>query len=432
MRRRSTIGAAGVVVTALGLVFGWQRLVPAATRRVPTARVQRGNVQVKVYTTGELRAGRAAQLIAPPIGGNLQIIKLSSSGDAVQEGDVLVEFDPAEPSFALEQARFDLQQAEQEMAKAEAEGAVQVAHDEVALLHARYDVRRAELDARGNELVGAIQAKQNLLLLEEARQRLTQLERDLQSHKETRHASGSVLTEKRAKAQLAVQVAERNIASLQIRAPFAGFVVLRQNMDALGGFCCPPGIIMPDFRVGDSVGSGRTLADVIDTTKIEVSAKVTEQDRANVSAGQPIEVAVDALPDARLHGTVRTVSGVASRQMFGADATRKFDVVFEVAGDDRVRPGASAQIAIAGPSLDNVLYIPRQAVFDTSGRPTVYVKSGDRFEARDVKVRTWTESLAVVENLEPGTEIALVNPSSPSGARPKSSGPAPATQRAAR
>ena len=57
--------------------------------------------------------------------------------------------------------------------------------------------------------------------------------------------------------------------------------------------------------------------------------------------------------------------------MWGADAMRKFDVIFDVTGDPRVRPGVTAQIAIAGPSLDNVLYIPRQAVFDASGRPTV-------------------------------------------------------------
>jgi len=98
---------------------------------------------------------------------------------------------------------------------------------------------------------------------------------------------------------------------------------------------------------------------------------------------------------------------------------RKFDVTFDVAGDPRIRPGVTAQIAIAGPSLDNALFIPRQAVFDASGRPTVYVRLRDGFEPRDVRVRTWTESLAIVDNLEPGTEIALVNPNVPGGSRPR-------------
>ena len=350
--KRVRLSVAVVVVALVGaaLPFLWTRVAPSAARRIPTARVQRGRVQVTVYTNGELRAGRSAQMLAPPVGGNLQIVKIAPSGEPVKTGDIIVEFDSAEQMYALEQARFDLDQADQQMAKADAEAAVQVAEDDVALLHAKYDVRRAELDASGNELDGAIKAQQNLLLLDEARQRHAQIEKDVLSHRETTQASGNVAREKRAKALLAVQVAEKNIASLEIRAPFDGFAVLRQNMDALGGFCCAPGMLLPDFRVGDSVGSGRTIADVIDTSHIEVAAKVSEQDRANVSPGQKIEVAVDTLPDATLQGTVRTVAGVASRQMFNADSARKFDITFDVGGDPRVRPGASAQISIAGAS----------------------------------------------------------------------------------
>jgi multidrug efflux pump subunit AcrA (membrane-fusion protein) len=417
----------GVLLACAATVLAWNRIGPGPVRTIPTARVQRGNVAVTVYTTGELRAGRVAQMIAPSIGGNLQIVRLAAPGEPVKAEGIVAEFDTAEQAFALEQARFDLQQAEQEIAKADGDAAVQQAEDEVALLHARYDVRRAELETKSNDLVSAIQAKQNLLLLEEARQRLAQLEKDVQSHRETTRASGNVLKEKRNKAQLAVQVAERNIASMQIRAPFDGFVVLRQNFDALGGFCCVPGMT-PDYRVGDSVYSGRPIADVIDTSHIEVTAKVPEQDRANVTTGQKVDVTVDGLPGARLHGSVRTVAGIATRQMFGADAMRKFDVTFDVVGDERVRPGVTAQVAIAGPSLDNVLYIPRQAVFDEAGKPTVYVKSGDTFDAREVRVRSWTESLAVVENLEQGVEIALVNPNTRSGSRPRAT--PPASQRA--
>ena len=427
--RRVALGAAGIVAFAAA-ALAWNRVAPGPTRRIPTARVQRGRVLVTVYTSGELRAGRSMQLIGPPIGGNLQIVKLAPSGEPVKADDTVVEFDAAEQEFNLEQAHFDLDQAEQEIVKADADAAVQNAEDAVVLLHARYDARRAELETRGNELVGAIQAQQNVLLLEEARQRLAQVDKDVKSHAETNRAAANVLKEKRNKAQLAVQVAERNIASLKIRAPFDGFVVLRQNLDALGGFCCVPGMT-PDYRVGDSVFSGRPIADVIDTSRIEVSAKVPEQDRANITSGEPVEVAVDSLPAGKLRGSVRSIAGVASRQMWGADSMRKFDVIFDVTGDPRVRPGVTAQIAIAGPSLDNVLYIPRQAVFDASGRPTVYVKAPDGFEPRDVRVRTWAESLAVVENLEQGTEIALVNPNAAGGSRARQPQPA-GPQRAAR
>ena len=399
----------------------------AAPKAIPTAHVQRGRVQVTVYTVGDLRAARAMQLTVPPMGGQLQILKLAETGEALKAGDVVLEFDAAEQEFNLEQARFDLQLAEQEIVKADTQSAVQAADDEVGLLHARYDVRRAELDLQSNELVGAIKAEQNVLTLDEAKQRLAQLEADVKTHRETTSASADGLREKRNKAQLSVQVAERNIESLRVRAPFDGFITVRTNFMAFGGIGFPG--MMPDFRVGDAAFAGQPIADVIDASQIEVTAKLSEQDRANVAPGQTAEVAVDALPDATLRGTVRTVSGVASRGIFDA-GTRMFDIAFDVTGKPSVRPGVSAAIAISGQAYDNVLYIPRTAVFDVSGKSTVYVRTGGGFDALEVRVRAWTDSLAIVENIAQSAEVALVNPHSPSGAQSKSTPSAP--QRAAR
>src|SRR5262249_60792243 len=82
-------------------------------------------------------------------------------------------------------------------------------------------------------------------------------------------------------------------------------------------------------------------------------------------------------------------------------------------GHPAVRPGVSATVAISGQTYDNVLYIPRTAVFDIGGRPTVYVRAGGGFDAHEVRVKAWTDSLAVVENVEQSAELALVNPNAP-------------------
>ena len=432
MRRRSIATAAVGIALVAATVFVWMRVVPSAAPTLPTGRVQKGRVQLKVYTTGELRAARSTQLIAPPIGGQMQIVNVAKSGQWISEGEPVIEFDPAEQEFQLEQSQFDLASAEQELVKSDAEAAVQVADDDVALLHARFDVRRAELAASGNELISEVEAKKNVILLEEARQKLAQLEKDLQSHRETTRASTAVLREKRNKAQLSVQVAQRNIDNLIVRAPFDGFVVVRENYGAFGGPIFP-GMPIPEFRAGDTTFSGATITDLVDTSHLEVTAKVPEGDRANLNAGQPTDVAVDAVPGLTLHGTVRAISSVANRSPFSNDVIRQFDVLFDISGlDERVRPGITAQIAIGGATLNDALYVPRQAIFETGAKTVVYVRTGSGFDAREVKVRARTESLAVIENIEAGVEIALVDPRSPSGPRPKATTPASAGQRASR
>src|SRR5438445_6538497 len=150
---------------------------------IPVATVKVGDLDLKVHTTGELRASHSMMLSAPQVGGGaLQITHLLRTGTPVKKGQIVLEFDPSEQQYKLEQSRSELEQAEQEITKAKADAAVQAAQDKVALLKARFDVRRAELEVQKNELVSTIDAKKNQLALEQANRALAELEQDIQSH----------------------------------------------------------------------------------------------------------------------------------------------------------------------------------------------------------------------------------------------------------
>jgi hypothetical protein len=181
-------------------------------------------------------------------------------------------------------------------------------------------------------------------------------------------------------------------------------------MMAMGGIMFA-GAMMPEFRVGDSSFPGTTIADLVDTSRIEVTAKLPERDRANVALGQSAAVIVDGLPSSTLEGKVRAVSSVASRRMFEAGGTRQFDIAFEILrAPEQVWPGTSAAITINGPTFEEALSIPRAAVFDVKGMPTVYVRTASGFEPRSVKVKAWTETAALVEDIDPSALVALVDP----------------------
>lgn len=429
MRTRVIVAAALLLTIAIVSAFVWPRANVIAPQLVPTARVEQGRVDIMVRTTGELRASRGMPVFTPAMGGPLTIVALPASGSPLKAGEVIVEFDAADQQFALEQAEFDLQLAQQEIVKAEAASAASVADDEVTLLQARYAVRRAELDASANELVGAIVAKQNQMALEEAGEHLTAVQSEIASHGETATASRDVLGEKRNKAQLAVTVARRNIENLRIVAPFDGFVTLKQNTQAFGGVIFSANSL-PEYRVGDAAYPGNLIAEIVDTTAIEVAAKLPENDRANVSAGQAVEISVDGRPETTLHGKVRTISSVASRQIFEA-GTRRFDIAFDLAEPGaRLNPGVSAGLAITGQSYEAALHVPRAAIFDVNGRPSVYVKTNAGFEAREIKVVARTDSVAIVEGVDASAEVALVDPKAGTA---KGGAPAPPpTQRATR
>ena len=283
-RRRYLWPAMGLAVVAVGagIVFAVPRL-PERGNSVPTALVTKGPLKVTVHANGELRAGRTMTLVTPPVGGMLRIVQMKTTGMPVKNGDVVMEFDPGDQVYALEQAKSEVAEAEQEIVKMKADADVQKAQDDVALLTARFDVRRGELDASGNELIPAVEAQKNVLTLEEAKRRLAQLEEDVKSRAATNQASLAVVQEKRNKAMLGMQRAQQLIDSLILTAPMDGTVAIKENRDGINFF--GPGMVIPEYREGDSVWPGRPVADVMESGKMEVRAKIAESDRANLTAG---------------------------------------------------------------------------------------------------------------------------------------------------
>ena len=158
MHRRPPVVSAALILAAaitvscsqLTGIAGLKKPEPA----VPAARVVRGPVEARIRLLGELRPARMSSIMAPPIaGGVLQIIYIAKTGTRVKKGDVVVQFDPAEQEYNLEQSKSQLEEAEQQIIKLKADQAVRAAQDRVALLKAEYNLRRAELTVQGNDLL---------------------------------------------------------------------------------------------------------------------------------------------------------------------------------------------------------------------------------------------------------------------------------------
>jgi multidrug resistance efflux pump len=393
---------------------------------VPTLRVAKQSLDLTVHMTGELRAARQQTLMAPSIGGGtLRLLKLADVGQPVKEGEVIIEFDPADQLYALEQAESELLEAEQEIIKRRADTEAQAAQDKVALLNAQAAVRRAELDASvEQDLIPANEYKIRQAALVEARRALAQTEQDVAGRASMNKASLSVLEEKRTKARIGADRARQNIDSLVITAPMDGVTSPRDNYDATGGVMWS-GMVLPPYRVGDSVSPGRQVLDIYDTSGMEIRASVNEQDRANVEPGQVVEVTSNALPDVTLKGKVVNVSGLG-RQERRAGPLRQFEVTFRLEGSHPgLLPGTSVDLVTTGKKVENVLVLPRQAVFEKDGQPIVYERVGaGAFEARTIKVLHRTESRIAIDGIAEGVEIALLNPES--AGRATGAGPAAA------
>jgi biotin carboxyl carrier protein len=327
--RKIIIRLAGVavVLAAAWYAYRFVQRLPQRQEHVPTTQVRRGDVVIRAYTRGELRAVRSVTLTAPNLFGTVQVTKLAPLGSFAREKDLVVEFDESEVLSRLEEKQLELEQIEEQVKKATAELAIRNNQDQVELLRARYSVRRAELEVKRNELLSPIDARRNELNLEEARRRLKQLESDIKSRLEQAEAELAVLREQKNKATIEMSREKQRLTQTKLLAPMSGLVSIQQNRFTGGRMF---GMQVPDIREGDQVQPGMPVADVLDLSELEILAKIGELDRANLREGQEATIQLDALSDNKLHGSIKSMSGTASANIFLGDPAKKFDVTFSV------------------------------------------------------------------------------------------------------
>jgi HlyD family secretion protein len=377
--------------------------LPESGEGVPVTTVKRGTVTFLVTARGELHGGNTEMLTVPMVGGaTLTITTLHQDGDEVEAGGVVVAFDTAEQELKLREAEADLAEAEQQVVQTQAENQAKEEETKAQLVQARTDLRVAELECRRNELVPRIQARQNDLAVQAARDKLRQIESDLANRRATAAAGIALQEAARAKAKVKSAMARRNIDSMTLKSKTGGYVALQPNTEGMVRW----GMQAPIFQVGDTVRPGLAVAQIPDLKSWEASARIGELDRGHLAEGQPTQVRVVALPGRTFRGKVKTIGGTT-----GPPWERRFDcriALLDPSPD--LRPGMSVVLSISTGTLDNVLWIPAQALFERDGRPYVYLRSGSVFLEQDVKMVRRSEDRVVITGLRENQQVALASP----------------------
>lgn len=401
-----------LVVVMLGVVgtaatWGGRRvyakLFASELATIPVTSVKRGNVTFTVAAKGELQGGNSEMLFAPMTGGApVALTFLRESGELVKEGELVAQFDTTEQEYKLREAEADLAEAEQQVAQAKAEGAAKAEEAEHALLQARTDLKVAELEARRNELLSRIAARQNDLAVAAARDKVAQLDKDLKDRVATAQAGIAIQEAARSKASVSAETARRHIASLTLKAKTAGYVARQANND--GNFRW--GSYLPAWQVGDTVRAGMAVAQIPDLHNWEVSARIGELDRGHLAVGQNAQITVVAMPERKLAGSIKSIGGTT-----GPPWDRHFETKLTVRDPyAELRPGMTVRMLITTDTMKSVLWLPSQALFESDGRKFVYVRAGDSFTPKDVKLVRRSESQVVIEGLSERTVVALANP----------------------
>ena len=366
--------AAGALLLTLAVVAAAGRGPDVG--RIPTAAVQRGDVRITIVESGELRAEQQSTVSAT---NDKQIIWLVPEGTRVKAGDLLIRFESQKYEIAKGAAKSALAVARAERSKALGQLEAQKASVERARLEY---ASLPELAAKGfvnrNELDAARLGHQ------EAQAATRSFEAAVEA------AEANV-----ERAESEVDQQDRKLEEGLVHAPRDGVVVYATTGDAANP---------RKLSVGVTPFEGMELMYLPDPTSMSVDAEISEFDLAKVRVGSPVELRLDAYPDAVFRGEVARLASLARQKISKVSGqpigVKIFDVGIKVLDqDERLKPGLTTTVEILVSENPQVLFAPVAAVFlDELDQAVVYRKDGSRAVKQPVGLGGSTDRVVILES----------------------------------
>jgi len=440
IRKRLSIAAALIAVAVVvALLYNSSR---PKTEYI-TQRVDRGDIDATVTTTGNLNAVITVQ-VGSQVSGNIEAL-YADFNTKVKKGQLVARIDPAPFQAAVDQARATLNNAkaavltaqatvaksQADLATAEANVANQRAN--VGKAQSAVDLAKVEVDRRliliqedatSKEDYDTAKATydQSVASIDAAKAALNAAEASADSARKTVEVAQAQLEEAKATVeedQAVLAQAQLNLDHTRILAPVDGTVESR-NMD-----------------VGQTVAASFQAPTIFviaqDLTKMQVDTNVGEADVAAIRLDQQADFTVDAYPGQVFSGKVWQIR----QAPINVQNVITYDVVIAVSNDDlKLFPGMTANVTILSNHASDALRIPKSALrFHLRGgadqraaqSQTVYVLD-DRGRPKAVRVKLGIGDSSYVQLLDGGLRegdelvVGMKGPASAAAAQPQAPG----------
>ncbi len=164
---------------------------------------------------------------------------------------------------------------------------------------------------------------------------------------------------------------------------------------------------------GATVRERQEIITLPDLSTMQVKTAVHESVLDQIHPGLPATVTIDAFPDRRYKGSVKSVGVLPDRGGWLSSDIKVYETTVTIDEEvERLRPGMTAVVEIHVERLKDVLSVPVQAIVQIGGDNWCYVDAGGSVERRMLKLgKTNDKFVEIREGLSDGDRVVL-NPMS--------------------
>jgi len=404
MKRKRVFIIAGAVIVLLSIVYmNWNK---KADIEVITCKVVKGQIEIKVHTSGQLEAEKSENIVVPAelAGRNvgiyeIKIADLVEEGTVVDSGQYVATLDHKAVEEVLTKSRDDL-----ELSLAAFEDAKMDSN--LTLSNLRDGLINSTSDVEEKKIVVAESIYESPSVIKKAEMDLEKVTRKLEQDKKGFQLKELQAKSKVDRAYMDLQLKQQRIAELMklldaltIKAPKQGMVIYAK--DRTGS----------KIQVGSSVATWNPIiATLPDMTKMISKTYINEIDISKVKNGQKVTLSIDAFPEKELKGEVFAVANIG-QAMPKSDA-KVFEVKIRIFGfDPLLKPAMTTSNAIVTGFFNDKLIIPSEAVYVNDSIKYVYLKKKNDVVKQIIDLGSDNENFVIVnKGLAEGDDLIYNEP----------------------
>ena len=371
-------------------IFAWLKENKTTDKQL-LVKPHRGNFEVQVLATGELRAKHQTEISAPMSLRNnnvyqIKINDLVAEGTRVKEGDVVGSLDPTEIMTKLNEAHLNLAKKMSEFKQTTLDTTLTLREAREDLVNCKFGLEQSRLVKQQSIYEAPAVREQVELDYQKQLRSFEEKQKNYQTKVEQAKTKIQIVQSDLTKEENNVHELDSIINELRIKAPKAGMVIYVKDWS------------------GRKKSAGSTLnmwdpilAALPDLNNLETVTYINEVDIQKIKIGLPVSISLDAMPSKQLQGKVSSIANIGEQKP-NSDA-KVFEVIIDVLTTDSVlRPAMTTGCKISSETYANALSVPLETIHTANKNTYVFLKKGGKLVKQQVKIETVNETAAMITN----------------------------------
>lgn len=371
--------------------------------KIPEAQVQEGTFQVDLYEEGQIEAFSSININAPNISwrfGNLKIAELVEDGTQVKAGDTVCVFDPSEVNKAILESedRLIVSHAEMEKMMAQHQLDMENLQAEHRTSEITYEITRMQLESAAHE--SDIKRREIELNLEKAGIALERAKEQIENRRRIQLEEQKQMQLSIDEDEARLKEAHETLGKLTLVSPSDGIAIISRNWST-----------QSKYQIGDQMWPNNTLMQLPNLSKLKTEININEVDISYITRDLRVEVKPDAFSDSTFTGRVIHVANLAVNKDQNSNIkVFPVEILLDQTHKDLL-PGLTVSCRIVIDEIEDVQYIPLEALHTEGNIKYVYRRKGGEYERVEVQTGlTNSDYVIITDGLKRNDHVALIDP----------------------